>query len=215
MRTLAAQDVEGFVRGCVEEGSARGFTLEAFQVALAKIAKEGRAKRLVVVHSDAALARVLAREIAEATEDEVSSGNFEQMRELLTQDCCALVSSAQAARAAQELKGSPYRIIGLKSMEEILAGRPQPGGTALIGVVSRSETILGWAGTLLSALGFSPAAVLRRNPERRGWRRGLTACDIVASDVEAMDELPAGVKTSVLRIVSDEFLGEMRELAGG
>lgn len=142
------------MRGCVEEGSARGFTLEAFQLALAKIAKEVRAKRFVVVHSDAALARVLAREIAEATGDGVSSGNFEQMRELLTQDCCVLVSPAQAARAAQELREVPYRIVGLKSMEEILAGRPQPGANALIGVVSRSETILGWAGTLLSALAF-------------------------------------------------------------
>jgi hypothetical protein len=182
---------------------------------LAKIAKEVRAKRLVVVHSDAALARVLAREIAEATGDGVSSGNFEQMRELLTQDCCVLVSPAQAARAAQELREVPYRIVGLKSMEEILAGRPQPGANALIGVVSRSETILGWAGTLLSALGFPPAAVLKRNPERRGWRRGLTACDIVASDVEAMDALPAGVKAPVLRILSDEFLCEMRELVAG
>lgn len=153
-RSQGAQDVEGFVRGCVEEGSARGFTLEAFQLALAKIAKEVRAKRFVVVHSDAALARVLAREIAEATGDGVSSGNFEQMRELLTQDCCVLVSPAQAARAAQELREVPYRIVGLKSMEEILAGRPQPGANALIGVVSRSETILGWAGTLLSALAF-------------------------------------------------------------
>jgi len=64
-------------------------------------------------------------------------------------------------------------------------------------------------------LGFPPAAVLKRNPERRGWRRGLTACDIVASDVEAMDALPAGVKAPVLRILSDEFLCEMRELVAG
>ncbi len=214
-RRRSEHDIESFVRGCVEEGAARGFTLEALQLAMAKIANEGHAKKFVVVHSDGALARILAREIAEAIGDAVSSGNFEQMRGMPTENCCVLVSPTQAARAAQELRGISYRTMGLKSMEEMLAGYPQPGATALIAVVSRSEAILGWAGTLLSALGFSPAAVLLRNPDRRGWQRGLATCDVVASDVEAMDELPAGVKATILRIVSDDFLWEMRKLVAG
>jgi DNA-binding transcriptional regulator YhcF (GntR family) len=158
VQAQARQNIDGFARGCIEEAAAQGFTLEALQLALTKIASEGRIKEWVVVHSDAALARVLAREIEEAIGCKVSSGDFEQARGMLRQDSGVLVSPAQAARIAPELGGVAYRTLGLKSMEEMLAGRPRPGATALIGVVSRSESILGWAGTLLSALGFSPAA---------------------------------------------------------
>jgi DNA-binding transcriptional regulator YhcF (GntR family) len=210
----AKQDIEGFVRSYLEEGASRGFTAEALQLAFTKIANEGRAKTLMVVDSDEALARILAREVGDATGSPVASGTFEQARRLLTQDCRILVLPAKAAQAVKELGTAPYRTIGLKSMEEMLAGRRRPPATALIAVVSRSESILGWAATLLSALGFSPAAVLRCNPDKRGWRRGLASCDIVVSDVEAVHELPGGIEPAVLRIVSDEFLDQMRELAG-
>jgi len=213
-RAQAKEDIESFVRGYVEEGTARGFTVEALQLALAKIAREGQARKLMVVHSDAALARVLAREVEEATGSSILFGNFEDARGLVTADCCVLVTPAQTAQATQALAGVPYRTMGLRSMEEMLAGHRRPEKTALIAVVSRSESILGWATTLLSALGFSSDAVLRCNPDKRGWRRGLSSCDIVASDVEAVHELPSGIEASVLRIVSDEFLRQMRELAG-
>jgi DNA-binding transcriptional regulator YhcF (GntR family) len=211
-RAQAKQDIEGFVRAHVEEGASRGFTAEALQLAFTKIANEGRAKKLMVVHSDEALARIVAREVEDAIGSPVSFGTFEQARRLPIQDCCLLVLPAQAAQAAQEFGAAPYRTIGLKSMDEMLAGRRRPPATALIGVVSRSESILGWATTLLSALGFSPAAVLRCNPDKRGWRRGLSSCTIVASDVEAVHELSEGIEPAVLRIVSDEFLDQMREL---
>lgn len=211
-RRQAKQDIDSFARAYVEEGVARGFTAEALQLALTKIASEGTANQLLVVHSDGALARVLAREVEEAIGSAVASGNFEQARGLLAPGCCVLVLPAQAASVTRELGAAQYRTIHLRSMEEMLAGRQRPPATALIAVVSRSESILGWATTLLSALGFSPAAVLRCNPDKRGWRRGLSSREIVASDVEAVHELPSGIEASVLRIVSDEFLDQMREL---
>jgi GntR family transcriptional regulator len=212
-RAQAKQDIDSFVRSHVEDGAARGFGVEALQLALTKIANESKAKTLMVVHSDEALARILAKEVEEAIGSPVASGTFEQARRSLTPDCCLLVLSAQAARAVKEFGDAPYRTIGLKSMEEMLAGRQRPPATALIAVVSRSDSILGWATTLLSALGFSPAAVLRCNPDKRGWRRGLSSCDIVASDIEAVHELPSGIEPAVLRIVSDEFLDQLKRTA--
>jgi DNA-binding transcriptional regulator YhcF (GntR family) len=212
-RTQAKQDIDSFVRSYVDDGAVRGFGVEALQIALTKIANESEAKTLMVVHSDEALARILAKEVEEAIGSPVASGTFEQARRLRTPDCCLLVLSAQAAQAVKEFGDAPYRTIGLKSMEEMLAGRQRPPATALIAVVSRSDSILGWATTLLSALGFSPAAVLRCNPDKRGWRRGLASCDIVASDVEAVHELPSGIESSVLRIVSNEFLDQLKRTA--
>jgi GntR family transcriptional regulator len=212
-RAQAKQDIDSFVRSYVEDGAARGFGVEALQLALTKIANESKAKTLMVVHSDEALARILAKEVEEAIGSPVASGTFEQARRSRTPDCCLLVLPAQAAQAAKEFGDAPYRTIGLKSMEEMLAGRQRPPATALIAVVSRSDSILGWATTLLSALGFSPAAVLRCNPDKRGWKRGLASCDIVASDVEAVHELPSNIEPAVLRIVSDEFLDQLKRTA--
>jgi GntR family transcriptional regulator len=212
-RAQGKQDIDSFVRSYVEDGAARGFDVEALQLALTKIANESKAKTLMVVHSDEALARILAKEVEDAIGSPVAFGTFEQARRSRTPDCCLLVLAAQVAQAVKEFGDAPYRTIGLKSMEEMLAGRQRPPATALIAVVSRSDSILGWATTLLSALGFSPAAVLRCNPDKRGWKRGLASCDIVASDVEAVHELPSGIEPAVLRIVSDEFLDQLKRTA--
>ncbi len=69
-----------------------------------------------------------------------------------------------------------------------------------------------WASTLLSALGFPPDAVLQRNPREANWQDGLAACDLVAADIVTASELPKGIVPIVFRVVSDEFLDEMREL---
>jgi hypothetical protein len=125
-RAQAKQDIESFVRSYVEEGASRRFTVEALQLAFTKIANEGSAKTFMVVDSDEALARILAREVADATGASVASGTFEQARLLPTQDRCILVLPAKAAQAVSEFGTAPYRTIGLKSMEEMLAGRRRP-----------------------------------------------------------------------------------------
>jgi DNA-binding transcriptional regulator YhcF (GntR family) len=206
------QGIEGFVRSCIEEAASRGFTTDAFALALQKITRESGANKLLVVHPDKSLARVLAREVEEALGAPVSSADFEQARQFLTPDSCVLVLPAHSRQASQYLKPACCRPIGLKSMEEMLTGYQRPPATALIAVVSRSESILKWATTLLSALGFSSAAVLQRNPDKPQWRRGLAACNIVATDVESICDLPRGIEPILFRIVSDSFLAQLREL---
>ena len=97
-------------------------------------------------------------------------------------------------------------------MEKVIAGRYSPKSTPLIGIVSRSDSLLQWSSTLLSALGFPLADILLRNPNEPEWGDGLAVCDIVATDVRAALELPKNIKTTVVRIVSDDFLRQAREL---
>jgi hypothetical protein len=79
-------------------------------------------------------------------------------------------------------------------------------------MVSRSKTVLRWAATLLSALGFTADSVVERNPAMGEWKNGLSVCDIVAADLVTAAELPKSIRPIIFRIVSDEFLAEIREI---
>ena len=99
-------------------------------------------------------------------------------------------------------------------MQEFVAGQQRPTTPLLIGIVSRSESILLWSSTLLSALGFSEEMVVLRNPQQTGWKDGLRACGIVASDIVTAAELPDKIRPVVFRIVSEPFLNELGNLRG-
>lgn len=206
--------VDGLARAWIEEGLGRGFTIDALEIALAKVRREfqtgGPAPSLLVVHPDRRLADILATEIAEAVGCRVSHAALEDAS--VTADTCILVTAACESQVLRELKPAHHRVISLNSMEEVLAGRDSPKSTALIGIVSRSESILQWSSTLLSALGFPQADILLRNPNAPEWRDGLAVCDIVAADVKAALGLPKNIKATIIRIVSDDFLRQAREL---
>lgn len=204
--------LETFVRGCVEEGLARGFSLAEMQSAFGITAREPRPRHLLVVDPDPDLARIMAVEIGEATAREVSFAGCDDAPPMLTPETCVLVNAAHAPRVRELLGPVSLRTIPLKSMQDVLFGYQRPAAEVLIAVVSRSASILLWASTLLSALGFPPDAVLERNPRDANWRDGLAACDLVASDVITAAELPKGITPIVFRVVSDEFLAEMRAL---
>jgi hypothetical protein len=97
-------------------------------------------------------------------------------------------------------------------MQDMLAGQQRPTSAVLIAVVSHSESIQHWASTLLSSLGFPADCVLQRNPLRAHWQDGLKTCAIVAADVVAAAEIPKLLRPTIFRIVSDEFLAEMRQV---
>ena len=204
--------IETFVRGCVEEGLARGFSLAQLQAVFGIIGREPRAQRFLVVDPDVELARILAAEMGEAIGNEVPYVSCADAVEMLTADTCVLVNAAHATEVRDLLGEASLRTIPLKSMQDVLLGQRRPASNVLIAVVSRSESILHWAATLLSALGFAPDAILRRNPCNKHWQDGLAACDLVAVDVVTAAELPKDMTPIVFRVVSDEFLDEMRAL---
>lgn len=203
------EGIEGFVRAWIDAGHTHGFTVEAIQSTLARIALEGKTQRLLVVDPETHLARILAAEIADSLAHSVACGGFEEAAHSLTSETCVLALPAHAQRVIRELNPASHRIITLRSMEDLLVGHRRPSSAALIAVVSRSESIRRWSSTLLSALGFPPLAVLLRCPDQPHWKRGLSTCNIVAADIETVNELPSNVKAIELRIVSPRFLEEL------
>jgi GntR family transcriptional regulator len=210
-----AGGIEAFVRAWIEDGLARGFTVDALETAVTKVGSEVRMqtpRKLLVVHPDRDLAQILAAEIAEAVACPVASAGFDDAPKQLAADTCMLVTTACESQAVQELRPATYRVIRLKSVEDEIAEQQAPTSGLLIAVVSRSPSILEWSSKLLSALGLPGMDILQRNPSKLDWREGLAACDIVAADIRTALELPKKIKPTVFRIVADDFLAEAREL---
>lgn len=124
----------------------------------------------------------------------------------------ALASSGQAEHVAQALDGAKFGVIHLKSMQDVLAGQKRPPFPVLIGMVSRSPSILAWASTLLSSLGFDADSVLLRDPSQPDWMEGLSTCHIIAADLVSALALPERFRPTVIRLVSEESLAEVRQL---
>jgi GntR family transcriptional regulator len=209
---VSPDTAESFARACVRDGLAHGHSLEhlrqAFEVAFTSEKHRG----LVVIDPDAEMARILAAEISEAigvTVEAVSGGDAGIQ---ISDTAIVLATEAYIPALTERTRGLDVRAIGLKSMEEVLAGQQRPTQPVLIAVASRSESILRWASTLLSALGFPPDAVVLRNACLPDWKDGLHACDLIAVDVVASPELPDDMPKVVFRIVSEAFLGESRSL---
>ena len=127
---------------------------------------------------DPHLAHVLASEIGEVAGLVIPSTGLNDVASLVTSTTCLLVTEAFAPRVPKSFRtgrtGTPrIRTIRLKSMQDFLSGHQRPLTALLIAVVSCSESILRWAWTLLSALGFSADSVLLRNSGSKGWQKGL------------------------------------------
>jgi GntR family transcriptional regulator len=204
--------IEGFVSACVEEGLARGFSLDALQSAFGSIAQESRTPEFLVVDPDPDMARILAAEIGEAIGTTLPFSGLDDASSKLTTDTCVLASEAHVLRISKFLGSVSSRAIQLKSMQDMLAGQQRPSSSVLIAVVSYSESIRHWASTLLSSLGFPPDCVLLRNPRRAHWQNGLQTCAIVGADVVAAAEIARGLRPTIFRIVSDDFLAAIRQV---
>jgi DNA-binding transcriptional regulator YhcF (GntR family) len=201
--------VDAFARLWADQARAHGYTVDDLRAALDRLADTADVHERVVVDPDPELARIIAAELEEAIGEAVPfSGLDERPRASLL-----LVSEGNAGAVAARWPDARLRLLRLKSVPELVAGIQRPPFPVLIGLVSHSPSILQWARTLLSALGFPPDQVLLRNPAEAGWSDGLRACAIVAADVVAAREFAAdGPRPMVFRVVTQESLDALRGL---
>jgi GntR family transcriptional regulator len=208
--------VDTFVQAWMEEGLSRGFSLDALKTAFDKAGiafrKQPDSGKLLVLHPDANLARILAAEIEESIGCTVRYGAVEDAQQIPDFETHVLLTTTSGAEAVSRLRPEGHELIPLKSIEELLAGLGRPVAPTLIGIVSRSVTILKWASLLIPALGLPGSDLIQRNPEQSNWRDGLAACDLIAADTVCAKELPKTFRPIVLRLVSDAFLERTRQL---
>jgi DNA-binding transcriptional regulator YhcF (GntR family) len=208
-RTERLGGVDSFVRLWVAQARLQGYGPEDLRAALDRIeGRSGKPARLVV-DPDPELARIIAAEVEEALGEAVPFAGLDGT----PRGALLLVSEGNAGAIAAKLPGARLHTLRLKSVPELVAGIQRPPFPVLIGLVSQSRSILQWARTLLSALGFPPDQVLLRNPAEVGWSEGLRACAIVAADVVAARAFPAdGPRPRVFRVVAQDSLDALRGL---
>ena len=200
--------LDDLIRAWLSEAQALGYSREDVQSALAKHPQASPERRLLVVDSDTELARVLAAELTAALGQTVASGSYDEV----APGDCVLANSGQAEHVARVLGNTPFHLIHLKAMQDVLAGQQRPPFPVLIGVVSRSPSIRAWAGTLLSSLGFDTDSVLLRDPSEPGWPDGLSTCHIIATDIVSAVAFPSRLTPQVFRLVSEESLTAVSQL---
>lgn len=202
---------EAFARACIEDGLARGFTQDALLLAFASISQQPVIRHFLAADPDIEFSRVLAAEIREALGVPVASGSCQDVPALLNAGTCIIVNSAHLAQVSGLAGKAPVRCVELNSMQDVIEGLSRPTSPVLIGVVSRSESILRWSSTLLSALGFAPESVILRDPRQPHWKEGLAACGVVAADLISATLLPRTIEPIVFRLISERFLADLRQ----
>lgn len=212
----ASDGIKGFVRAWIEEGLHRGFTVEALRVEFEGATQELQLRMeprgLLVVHADLNFAHILGAELEEVLERTIQYALPQHAFTMPKFKDCIVLTTTSGAEAISALPSDRRMLIPLKTIEQVLAGVKQPASPFLIGIVSRSESILKWASLLIAALGGAGNDVIQRNPDQPKWRDGLAACDLVVADVLAAVELPKHIRPIVLRLISDAFLEEARKL---
>lgn len=203
-------EIDAFVQAWTEEAARRGFSTEDLRAAFDKAAKRSQqrhdSRKMLVLHPDRELARILAAEIEERIGRPVTHSGVEDASKVPAFEAHLLLTTTSGVEAVARLRPDGHELIALKSMEELLAGLGRPKSPLLIGIVSRSQTILKWASLLIPALGLAGSDVIQRNPDQPKWQDGLAACDLIAADVVCARELPKKFKPVVLRLVSGDFL---------
>jgi len=201
------------VHAWIEDGLSRWFSFEALSAAFQKARDRVTGpRRLLVVHPDRDLARILAAEIEEGAGCAVLHAGLEDAPGIPDFETLLVLTTTAAAGAVSQLHAGGHQLIPLKAVEELLAGLGRPQSPVLIGIVSRSETIRKWTSLLLPVLGLTGSDLIQRNPEQPKWRHGLAACDLIAADVLAARELPKNIRPIVLRLVQESFLDQARKL---
>lgn len=210
----AHNGIDGFAQACLEEGLGRGFSLDAI---LAAFEKAGRmlgtqqgATRLLVVHPDGDFAAILAAELQEAAGSTVAFASPKEASKMQDIGRCLLLTTTSGVPAVSSIQPN-YKLIPLKSVEEMICGLGRVTSPTLIGIVSYSGLVLEWASRLIPVLGLKDSDVLQRNPGQRGWRKGLGVCDVVAADVLAAKRLPENIRPILMRLVPDSFLAAVRQ----
>jgi len=190
----------------------RGHSLPEIQTRLRHWLTLQPPDHFLLIEPDEELRRIVVAEIEAATKARVIGvAPDECAREDLLIGAAPVSLYGQTEKVRAVLRADTDLItIRSRSVPESLSGEKQPPPDALIAVISRWPEFLRWANMILVAAGLNPDALSFRDARESGWKKGLPATSLVITDSLTAQELPAGLKTRVFRIVSDSSLEDLR-----
>jgi GntR family transcriptional regulator len=188
------------------ETRARGFSMTDVRARLEPLLGTSPVRRLLVAEPEPELREVLVTELRAQLSLPVAGIALDDP--VAPQDAVtALVSRVAQLRVPA---GIPYHLLRSRSVPEYLQGQQRPAPDALIGVASASSEILRRIRTILSAAGLNPDALEFRDARESGWRRGLSLCVFVISDVVTAPKIPPKVPVRAIRILQASSVEELR-----
>lgn len=120
----------------------------------------------------------------------------------------------QAAFARQLLPANvPLILLHTRSIIESLQRETLPPPDAIITVASSCRELLAYARRVLIAVGIDADALDFRDARLEDWQRGLKQSHVVITDVLTARQIPVEIPTRVFRIINDEGLARLRDLA--
>jgi len=196
--------LDELIENFLAETRTRGFSAAEVRTGLARVLGAAPVRRIVVIEPEPELCEILATELREDIALPVTAGVLGKLN-----DGAAAV--ALMSRAHLLPPGVPHHMLRMRSVPEYLQGQARPTPDALVGVASSSPDILRRIRTILAAAGLDPEALAFRDAREIGWRRGLSACQFVITDVVTARRLPAKCTARVFRVLSDASIAELRK----
>jgi GntR family transcriptional regulator len=182
----SARDLDEMIQVALREARQRGFSWPEIRAAVERWLAAAPPERVVTVDPSRAMAELLAAEIRPALPLPVVARALPEVRQSPRLLEGALTVTLPYHVAALR-RAAPWAVVLTVTLEfeararEAISRLPR-GSMAL--VVSHSETVLPFAGTLLRSLrGDDVLVETRMLRDGRGWRRMLPAADLVFADV--------------------------------
>jgi DNA-binding transcriptional regulator YhcF (GntR family) len=192
--------LDELIEGFLSQTRERGFSTADVRKGLARVLGAAPVRQIAVIEPEPELGEILAAELRDHVSLPVTTE--------IPNGCAAV---ALVSRAHLLPPSIPHHLLRMRSVPEYLQGQARPTPDALVGVASSSPDILRRIRTILAAAGLDPEALAFRDARETGWRRGLSACQFVITDVVTARRLPAKCTARVFRVLSDASMAELRQ----
>jgi DNA-binding transcriptional regulator YhcF (GntR family) len=202
--------LDDLVRQLLHSALVLGYDAEEVLRAVERRVKARTYRQLYVFEPEAGMREILLAELCEIpglAPAVLDSGDAAQDGEVVT-------LPAHAERLRPNLPDGVLLLpLRPKSAEQALQGRTRPKPDELVFIVSRSAALRRWAHTILIAVGIDPQALCVVATEQEvDWRGRITSGAVVVADVVTASSLTVRGRLEVLRVLSDSFLQELRDL---
>jgi DNA-binding transcriptional regulator YhcF (GntR family) len=199
-QTTEKSSLDEMIEGFLEETRRRGFSAAEVRTGLARVLGAAPIRQITLIEPEPELCGILTAELREHISLPVTAGVLE-----------GSAAVALMSRAHLMPPGMPHYLLRMRSVPEYLQGQTRPASDALVGVASASPEILRRIRTILAAADLDPEALAFRDVRETGWRRGLSACQFVITDVVTARRLPANCTARVFRVLSDASIADLQQ----
>jgi DNA-binding transcriptional regulator YhcF (GntR family) len=198
------------------DARARGFSAADIQKHLKKWFSVEPPERFLVVENDERLREIVTEEISQSIDFQIDSTSFDEFRRKHSKANAIFAAMIDEMPKIQAVLPPDKTCVYLKarSVPSSMIGETRPSADDLIAVVSGWEKFLLLAKTMLTAANVESDSIILRSTAGENWQKGLNSAAMIICDALAARKFPDDKRVRIFRIVADESLSELREIAG-